>query len=168
MTTSTSSLTREELEQAINQMRVVTGALQIAVQTFFTSFGPVVGQLQERFEEVTKTYPWLLELPPNEQAEYDALEDEFETRDPHGRLAELIIEPKLANLLCLTCGCPPIEHPNPMCDAFVTEEAPPEATHEHHWSRERFFDEKLGRTYQVCKRTSCGPDPARRYAECVR
>lgn len=196
MTTSTSSLTREELEQAMNQMRVVTGALQIAVQTFISAFGPVVEQLNERFTEVAKTYPWLLEFPPDEQAEYDALEDDFEMRDPHpyqhgwnsqedpaqgkcnvcgkpqddalheGLLAELIVEPKLANLPCKTCGCPPVEHPNPMCDAFVTEEAPPEATHEHYWSECRQFDKKLGRLYQVCKRKSCWPDPARRYEEC--
>lgn len=196
MTTSTSSLTREELEKAIDEMRVVTGALKIAVQTFVTTFGPVAEQLHDKFIEVGKTYPWLLELPPNDQAEYDALEDDFEMRDPHpyvhgwdsqddpaqgkcnvcgkpqddtlhdGLMAELIIEPKLAGLPCMTCGCPPDQHPNPMCDAFVTETAPPEATHEHYWSEERTFDEKLGRLYQVCKRKSCQPDPARRYAEC--
>lgn len=86
MTTSTSSLTREELEQAVDQMRVVTGALQIAFQTFLTAFGPVFSQLQERMEEVAKTYPWLMEFPPDQQAEYDGIADEFESETNHGVL----------------------------------------------------------------------------------
>lgn len=118
MTTSTSSLTREELEEAIDRMRVVTGAIQIAVKTLIDAFGPVAEQLKERFEETAKTYPWLLELPPDEQAEYDALEDDFEMRDPHPYEHGWNSQDDPAQGKCNVCGKPQddVLHEGPLAE----------------------------------------------------
>lgn len=124
MTTSTSSLTREELEEAIDRMRTVTGAVAVLFQTFISTFGPVWEQVQGEVNRLAQTYPWLLELPPDAEAELAKIEDEFDLPKP-------MVAPQPApgttwRDICVDCGLTQEQHPNSTCDAFACETASPE------------------------------------------
>lgn len=240
MTVSSSSLSREEMEEVVDRVRTLSAAALSTFQTMIEAFAPVAAQFKEQIEELENTHPWLFQLPP--KVDLDQIEDEFEREDdgfpdPHpythgwdsqgdamqGKcnvcgcaenhelhqglvdeveeserpqpgdfcddcqervssdgececnqdyleketpaLEERVVDPKLDGLPCVDCGCPQEQHPNPMCDAFSCEVSPHGVAHEHYWSKQTFFDEKVGRVYRKCTRMSCAPDPARKYAD---
>lgn len=211
MTVSSSSLSREEMEEVVDRVRTLSAAALSTFQTMIEAFAPVAAQFKEQIEELENTHPWLFQLPP--KVDLDQIEDEFEREDdgfpdPHpythgwdsqgdatqGKcnvcgcaedhelhqglvdkveeflgeqtgLEERVVDPKLNGLPCVDCGCPQEQHPNSTCDVFSTEVSPHGVAHEHYWSKQIFFDEKVGRSYRKCNRMSCAPDPARKYSD---
>lgn len=106
MTTSTSSLTREELEEAIDRMRTVTGAVAVLFQTFISTFGPVCEQVHTEFTKLAESHPWLLELPPNAEDELADITDEFGP-DPHPFTHGWDSNGDGNAPKCIVCGYPP-------------------------------------------------------------
>jgi hypothetical protein len=109
VTVSSSSLSREEMEEVVDKVRTLSAAALSTFQTMIEAFAPVAAQFKEQIEELEKTHPWLFQLPP--KVDLDQIEDEFEREDdgfpdPHPYTHGWNSQDDPEQGKCNICGCP--------------------------------------------------------------